>query len=85
MKKYAKLICGALRVPQNYPSFIMLDGKKITNPTEEQWKAAGYLPLIEKEPIQKDGYIAVANYKVKGGKIIQSWTSVKEEETTNAE
>ena len=40
--KYGKIVCGALRVPQNYPDYIEdASGKKIVNPTEEQMAAAG--------------------------------------------
>ena len=47
---YGKIVCGALVVPQNYPGYIELEGKKIYNPTEEQYLAAGYLPIEESEP-----------------------------------
>ena len=47
MIKYAKIVCGALVVPQIYPGYIVLDGKKIYNPTDEQYRNAGYLPLEE--------------------------------------
>lgn len=76
MKKYGKIICGALQVPQNYPCSIELDGKTIHNPTEEQYLAAGYLPIEETpEPEPEEGKTAVATYAVNRKKtaIVQSW------------
>ena len=75
MKKFGKIVCGALNVPQNYPCSIELDGKTINNPTEEQYRAAGYLPIEETEPEQRENKAAVAVYAVSedGTKIIQSW------------
>lgn len=87
MKKYGKIVCGALRVPQNYPSYIELDGQKVYNPTEEQLEAAGYLPIEEKAPTEKAGKVAVATYKVSkdGTKIVQSWKYVNEPEPMHEE
>lgn len=87
MKKYGKIVCGALRVPQNYPSYIELDGQKVYNLTEEQLEAAGYLPIEEKEPTEKAGKVAVATYKVSkdGTKIVQSWQYVNEPEPMHEE
>ena len=79
MKKYGKIICGALQVPQNYPCSIELDGKTIHNPTEEQYLAAGYLPIEETpEPEPEEGKTAVATYAVNRKKtaIVQSWQLV---------
>lgn len=87
MKKYGKIVCGALRVPQNYPSYIELDGQKVYNPTEEQLEAAGYLPIEEKAPTEKAGKVAMATYKVSkdGTKIVQSWQYVNEPEPMHEE
>lgn len=76
--KYGKIICGTLHVPQNYPCSISIEGKRINNPTEEQLLAAGYLPLEETEPQEREGKVAVATYKVSkdGTKITQSWKYV---------
>ncbi len=78
MQKYGKIICGALRVPQHYPCSIELDGQIIHNPTEEQLLAAGYLPIEETEPEEREGKVAIATYKVNKAKtkIVQSWTYV---------
>lgn len=77
MKKYGKFVCGALRVPQNYPSYIELDGQKVYNPTDEQYAASGYLPIEETEPeTPAEGKMPVAHYAISedGTKIVQSWT-----------
>jgi hypothetical protein len=76
MIKYAKIVCGALVVPQIYPGYIVLDGKKIYNPTDEQYRNAGYLPLEETpQPEDVEGKIAVATYAVNEEEtaIVQSW------------
>lgn len=78
--KYGKIICGALSVPQNYPGYIELDGKKIYNPTEEQYIAAGYLPIEESEPPAEvpDGKLAEAVYSINeaGTAIVQEWVLI---------
>lgn len=76
MKKYGKIVCGALRVPQNYPNAIVLDGQTINNPSEEHYKEAGYLPINESEPNAPEGKVAVAHYALnkKGTAIVQTWT-----------
>lgn len=78
--KYGKIICGALQVPQNYPCSIELDGQTIHNPTEEQYTAAGYLPIEETQPEERDGKVAIATYKVNKTKtkIVQSWQYLDE-------
>lgn len=73
--KYGKIILGTLQVPQNYPCSIEHNGKKIYNPTAEQYLEAGYLPIEEATPEVIEGKVAVASYKVNKSKtkIIQSW------------
>ena len=80
--KYGKIVCGALQVPQNYPCSIELDGKTIHNPTEEQLAAAGYLPIEESEPEEREGKVPLASYKVNKAKtkIVQSWSYLDEPE-----
>ena len=82
MKKYGKIVCGALQVPQNYPCSIELEGKTIHNPTEEQYVAAGYLPIEETQPEEKPGKVAMAVYAVNKKKtaIVQSWEYLDEPE-----
>lgn len=80
--KYGKIVCGALQVPQNYPCSIEHDGQTIHNPTEEQYAAAGYLPIEEVEPEERPGKVAIASYKVNKAKtrIVQSWSYFDEPE-----
>ena len=95
MKKYGKIVCGALRVPQNYPSYIELDGDPTKNldAFEQVIKCmkesgiGGYLPIEEKAPTEKAGKVAVATYKVSkdGTKIVQSWQYVNEPEPMHEE
>lgn len=75
MRKYGKIVCGALRVPQIYPGYIVVDGKKIYNPSAAQLLAAGYLPIYETTPEEREGKIAVAKYEVSadGTRIVQVW------------
>ena len=75
MRKYGKIVCGALRVPQIYPGYIVVDGKKIYNPSVTQLLAAGYLPIYETTPEEKEGKMAVAKYEVSadGTRIVQVW------------
>ena len=78
MQKFAKIENGILNVPQNYPGSIELDGKTVHNPTEEQYRAAGYLPLEEHDPEEQEGKVAVATYSLNKKKtaIVQSWQYV---------
>ena len=83
MKKYGKIICGALQVPQNYPCFIVTEeGYPIHNPTDEEYLAAGYLPIEESEPEEREGKVAIASYKVNKAKtkIVQTWLYFDEPE-----
>ena len=82
MIKYGKIVCGALQVPQNYPCSIELEGQTIHNPTDEQYIAAGYLPIEESESEERPGKVAVASYAVSKdkAKIVQSWQYVDEPE-----
>lgn len=82
MKKFGKIICGALQVPQNYPCSITVDGQTVMNPTQTQLRAAGYVPIDETEPEEHNGKIAVASYSYNSTKtkIVQSWEYVDEPE-----
>lgn len=78
MMKFAKIVCGTIQKPQIYPGYIELNGRRIYHPTEEQYKAAGYLPLYESEPEEREGKVAIATYKMdkKKTKITQVWVYV---------
>lgn len=73
MKKYAKIECGRLVAPQNYPGYIVIDGEKVYNPTEEQWLNNGYKPLVETLPEEIEGKIAIAHYEETDTEITQTW------------
>ena len=72
--KYGKIILGTLQVPQNYPCSIEHNGKKIYNPTAEQYLEAGYLPIEETKPEEIEGKVAVARYEIVDNKIVQIWS-----------
>ena len=72
--KYGKIIAGALHVPQNYPCSIRVGEKTVYNPTEEDYKAAGYLPISETTPEEVEGKVSVPSYHVEDGKIVQTWS-----------
>lgn len=75
--KYGKIVCGALRVPQNYPGYISAGKNKVLRPTEKDYIAAGYLPIEEAEmPTVEEGKVAVATFTEAEGKIVQSWSVV---------
>ena len=72
--KYGKIILGTLQVPQNYPCSIKHNGKKIFNPTAEQYLEAGYLPIEESTPEVVEGKVAVASYEIVDNRIVQTWS-----------
>ena len=78
--KYGKIILGTLQVPQNYPCSIEHNGKKIYNPTPEQYLEAGYLPIEETKPEVVEGKVAVARYEIVDNKIVQIWSYADVEE-----
>lgn len=91
MVKFGKIVCGTLIVPLLSPGYIVIDGKKVYNPTTEQLTAAGYLPIIETEPEEIEGKTAEAYYELSedGTEIIQQWNYIDvpepELEPANAE
>lgn len=91
MVKFGKIVCGTLIVPLLSPGYIVIDGKKVYNPTTEQLSAAGYLPVIETEPEEIEGKTAEAYYELSedGTEIIQRWNYIdipeSEPEPANAE
>lgn len=89
MVKFGKIFCGTLIVPLLSPGYIVINGKKVYNPTAEQLLAAGYIPIIETEPEEVKGKIAEAYYELNedGTKIIQRWNyiNIPEPEPANAE
>lgn len=46
----------------------------VNNPTEEDLVAAGYMPVRESEPEEREGMTATAEYSVEDGEIVQRWS-----------
>lgn len=74
---YAKLENGKL---VNAPAMLRgEDGQYVFAPTLEQYKAAGYLPVIrEYPPDEKDGYYAIHEWVQSDDSITQTWKLVKD-------
>lgn len=56
------------------PSIIHVGGMTIANPSDEQIRSAGYLPVETFNPPAEDGMQAVPHYTEQDGKIVQTWT-----------
>lgn len=71
------------------PHRIVLNGWQILNPTDEQYSAAGYLPVRYTDaPVAPDGYYPVSGWEEQDGEIVEVWEFVPipepTEETTPA-
>lgn len=56
------------------PRTITLGEWTILNPTDEQYEAAGYLPVRYTDPpIPDEGYYPVSGWEEQGGEIVQVW------------
>lgn len=56
------------------PLRIVLDGWQILNPTDEQYSAAGYLPVrYTAAPVAPEGYYADPHWEEQNGEIVQAW------------
>lgn len=69
------------------PSIIHVEGMTIANPSDEQVRSAGCLPVETSNPPAEDGMQAVPHYTEQDGKIVQTWTmepikATKEEQVT---
>jgi len=68
---YGKLINNNLFLA---PRRLTIDGCVVFNPTDVQYEAAGYLPVIyTPEPEAPEGYYAVAHFEEQSGEIVQEW------------
>ena len=76
---YAKLENGNIKYP---PQHLKENGRYVANYNNhtEDLIADGWLEVVESEPEHKEGKAPVAKYKEKGGKIIQSWEYIDEEQ-----
>ena len=69
--KYAKLINDNLSIA---PRRLTIDGCVVFNPTDAQYEAAGYLPVLYTDaPVAPDGYYPVSGWDEQGGEIVQVW------------
>lgn len=69
--KYAKLINDNLSIA---PRRLTIDGCVVFNPTDEQYEAAGYLPVRYTDaPVAPEGYYPVSGWEEQDGEIVQVW------------
>ena len=83
MKNYGKIKCGAIQTPTIYPGYITIDGRKVFNPIPQQYKTAGYVPILETlRPATTDKEVAIASYRYINNRTLiqQSWTACPVEE-----
>ena len=70
--KYAKMRNGK---PIPFWGFIRKDSKILSNPTESDILAAGYLPIVEnEEPETKEGFLKSSKWVQTDSAIIKRWT-----------
>ena len=69
--KYGTLTNGTLILA---PRRLTIDGCEVFNPTDAQYEAAGYLPVIyTPAPEAPEGYYADAHWEEQSGEIVQVW------------
>lgn len=77
---YGKLISNTLTIA---PRRLTIDGCVVFNPTDAQYEAAGYLPVIyTDEPEAPEGYYAVAHWEEQDSEIIEVWEFAPNPEPT---
>lgn len=80
---YGKLINNTLTLA---PRRLTIDGCVVFNPTDAQYDAAGYLPVIyTDEPEAPEGYYADAHWEEQDGEIVEVWAFVPIPEPTEDE
>lgn len=71
MSIYGKLINDTLAFA---PRRLTIDGCVVFNPTDAQYEAAGYLPVIyTPAPEAPEGYYAEPHWEEQSGEIVQVW------------
>lgn len=71
MRTYGKLINDTLTLASRR---LTIDGCVVFNPTDEQYEAAGYLPVIyTPEPEAPEGYYAKPHWEEQNNEIIEVW------------
>lgn len=69
--KYATLTNNTLTPA---PRRVTLDGCVVFNPTDEQYEAAGYMPVIyTPAPEAPEGYYAEPHWEEQDGEIVEVW------------
>ena len=70
-RKYGKLTDGKITYA---PIELATDAGLVINPTAEQYATAGWLPIIDERPAEREGYYAVpTGYEVRGGEIVRTY------------
>lgn len=83
MSIYGKLINGSLTIA---PRRMTIDGCVVFNPTDEQYEAAGYLPVIyTPAPEAPEGYYAEPHWEEQDGEIVEVWEFAPNPEPTEDE
>lgn len=68
-KKWCRIIDGGKRI-EYAQEFVELDGRIWINPTDEQYRSAGWLKNARNAPETRDGYVArVERYEARDGQI----------------
>lgn len=71
MITYGKLINNNLSIA---PHRLTIDGCVVFNPTDEQYEAAGYLPVRYTDPPEvPEGYVPMSEWEEQSGEIVQVW------------
>lgn len=80
MSIYGKLINNNIAIA---PRRLTIDGCVVFNPTDEQYEAAGYLPVIyTPAPEAPEGYYAEPHWEEQDGEIVEVWAFVPSPEPT---
>ena len=80
---YGKLINNILTFA---PHRLIIDGCVVFNPTDAQYEAAGYSPVIyAPKPEARDGYYAESHWEEQGDSIVEVWKVVSSSEPTEDE
>lgn len=83
MNIYGKLVNNNFTVA---PHRLTIAGCVVFNPTDEQYEAAGYLPVIyTPAPEAPEGYYAVAHWEEQDGEIVEVWEFAPNPEPTEEE
>lgn len=80
---YGKLINNTLSIA---PRRLTINGCAVFNPTDAQYEAAGYLPVIyTPAPEAPEGHYAEPHWEEQDGEIVEVWEFVPNPEPTEEE